>query len=111
MDSSEVERLLLKEGFTAKEILALRQHAEKEGYPYYWLLSQLKKRFIISIIIIIILVLGWIYTAYHGTQQNLVSYSITLSIGIVILYIFIPLRPAYKACKFIKKKGHLLMRH
>jgi len=111
MDSAEVERLLLKEGFTGKEVLTLRQHAEKEGYPYYWLLCQLRKRFIVSLVIIMILVLGWVYTACNGTQQNVVSYSITLFFGVIILYIFMPLRPAYKAYKFIKKKGHLLMRH
>lgn len=108
MDSTEVERLLLKEGFTGKEVLALRQHAEKEGYPYYWLLSQLKKRFIVSVIIIMILLLGWVFTACNGTQQNLVSYSVTLLIGVVILYIFMPLKPAYKAYTFMKKNGHLL---
>ncbi|HBC83511.1 hypothetical protein [Pseudescherichia vulneris] len=111
MDSTEVERLLLKEGFTGKEVLALRQHAEKEGYPYYWLLSQLKKRFIVSVIIIMILLLGWVFTACNGTQQNLVSYSVTLLIGVVILYIFMPLKPAYKAYKFMKKSGHLLKLH
>ncbi|WP_318377071.1 hypothetical protein [Enterobacter sp.] len=111
MDRTEVERLLLKEGFTGKEVLALRQHAEKEGYPYYWLLSQLKKRFIVSVIIIMILLLGWVFTACNGTQQNLVSYSVTLLIGVVILYIFMPLKPAYKAYKFMKKSGHLLKLH
>ena len=108
MDSTEIERLLLKEGFTGKEVLALRQHAEKEGYPYYWLLSQLKKRFMAACVIIMILLLGWIYTACFGTQQNLVSYSVTLLFGVIILYIFIPLKPAYKAYTFMKNNGHML---
>ncbi len=108
MDKAEIEEMLLKEGFTGKEVLAIRQHAERDGYPYPWLLSQLKKRFIVSAIIMLILFAGLIYTACNGTQQNLVSYSITLIIGYGISYVFTPLKPAYKAYRFIKKHGHLL---
>lgn len=108
MNKLEFEKMLLKEGFTGKEVLSIRQHMEKDGYPYPWLLSQLKKRFIVSVIIMLILFAGLVYTAYSGTQQNIVSYSITLIIGYGILYIFTPLKPAYKAYRFMKKHGHLL---
>lgn len=108
MNKMEIEELLLKEGFTKKEVSVIRQHAEKDGYPYSWLLSQLKKRFIVSLILIIILLAGLVYTIHNGTQQNLVSYSITLLAGLGILYVFIPLKPAYKAYRFMKKHGHSL---
>lgn len=108
MNKVEIEKMLLKEGFTEKEVFSIRQHTEKDGYPYPWLLSQLKKRFIASAIIMLILFAGLIYTIYNGTQQNLVSYSITLAIGYGIVYIFTPLKPAYKAYRFMKKHGHSL---
>lgn len=108
MDRAGIEKLLLKDGFTEKEVLSIRQHVEKDGYPYPWLLSHLKKRFIASAIIMLILFAGLIYTIYNGTQQNLVSYSITLVIGYGILYIFTPLKAAYKAYRFMRKHDHLL---
>ncbi|QGF26200.1 hypothetical protein EE896_04790 [Pantoea eucalypti] len=104
----KIEEMLLKEGFTQKEVSVIRQHADKNGYPYPWLLSQLKKRFIAAMILIAILLAGLIYTIRSGTQENLVSYSITLLAGFTILYIFIPLKPAHKAFKFLRKHSHIL---
>ena len=108
MNKMQIEEIILKEGFTAKEISVIRQHAEKDGYPYTWLLSQLKKRFIVAMILIAILLAGLIYTIRSGTQENFVSYSITLLAGFTILYTFIPLKPAYKAFKFLRKHSHVL---
>ncbi|WP_139364714.1 hypothetical protein [Pantoea eucalypti] len=108
MNKKKTEEMLLKEGFTQKEVSVIRQHADKNGYPYPWLLSQLKKRFIAAMILIAILLAGLIYTIRSGTQENLVSYSITLLAGFTILYIFIPLKPAYKAFKFLRKHSHIL---
>jgi len=108
MNKMQIEEMLVKEGFTPKEVSVIRQHAEKDGYPYPWLLSQLKKRFIVAMILIAILLAGLIYTIRSGTQENLVSYSITLIAGFVILYIFVPLKPAFKAYRFMKKHGHSL---
>lgn len=108
MNKNQTEEMLLKEGFTPKEVSVIRQHADKNGYPYPWLLSQLKKRFIAAMILIAILLAGLIYTIRSGTQENLVSYSLTLLAGFTILYIFIPLKPAYKAFKFSRKDSHIL---
>ena len=108
MNKKKIEEMLLKEGFTQKEVSVIRQHADKNGYPYPWLLSQLKKRFIAAMILIAILLAGLIYTIRSGTQENLVSYSITLLAGFTILYIFIPLKLAYKAFKFSRKDSHIL---
>lgn len=108
MKNREIEELLIIEGFTQKEVSVIRQHAEKGGYPYPWILSQLKKRFIVALILIIILLIGLVYTINSGTQQNLVSYSITLMMGFGILYVYIPLKPAFKAYRFMKKHGHSL---
>ncbi|WP_418156806.1 hypothetical protein RA290_04675 [Pantoea agglomerans] len=108
MNKLDIEKMLLEEGFTPKEVSVIRHHAEKEGYPYPWLLSQLKKRFIVAMILIAILLAGLIYTINSGTQENIVSYSITLLAGFTILYTFIPLKPAYKAFKFLRKHSHVL---
>ncbi len=108
MNKMQIEEMLVKEGFTPKEVSVIRHHAEKDGYPYSRLLSQLKKRFIVAMILIAILLAGLIYTIHSGTQENLVSYSITLLAGFIILYTFIPLKPAYKAFKFLRKHSHVL---
>ncbi|MFL6615250.1 MAG: hypothetical protein ACJ8LD_16205 [Pantoea agglomerans] len=108
MNKLDIEKMLLEEGFTPKEVSVIRQHAEKDGYHYTWLLSQLKKRFIVAMILIAILLAGLIYTISSGIQENIVSYSITLLAGFTILYTFIPLKPAYKAFKFLRKHSHVL---
>lgn len=108
MNKLQIEQLLRQEGFTPKEISVIRQHAEKDAYPYPWLLSQLSKRFIVSIILLLILFAGFVFTLSHGTQESLVSYSITFLIGFGILYVFVPLKPAYKAFRFMRKHGHSL---
>jgi len=33
MNKMQIEEMLLKEGFTLKEVSVIRQHAEKNGYP------------------------------------------------------------------------------
>ncbi|USL59541.1 hypothetical protein [Pantoea ananatis] len=108
MNKIQIEEMLAKEGFTTHEVSAIRQHAEKGGYSYTWLLSQLKKRFIVAIILIAILLAGLIYTIHSGTQENLVSYLITLVACLAIFYTFIPLKLAYKAFKFLRKPSHIL---
>lgn len=108
MNKFDIEKMLLEEGVTPKEVSVTRHHAEKEGYPYPLLLSQLKKRFIVAMILIAILLAGLIYTISSGTQEKIVSYSITLLAGFTILYTFIPLKPAYKAFKFLRKHSHIL---
>ena len=108
MNKMQIEEMLVKEGLIPKEVSVIRQHAEKDGYPYPWLLSQLKKRFIVAMILIAILLAGLIYTIRSGTQENIVSYSITLLAGFTILYAFIPLKPAYKAFKLLRKHSHVL---
>lgn len=108
MNKMQIEEILVKEGFTPQEVSVIRQHAENDGYPYPWLLSQLKKRFIVAIILIAILLAGLIYTIHSGTQENLVSYSITLVVDLTILYNFIPFKLAYKAFKFLRKHSHVL---
>ena len=60
MNKKKIEEMLLKEGFTQKEVSVIRQHADKNGYTYPWLLSQLKKRFIAAMILIAILLAGLI---------------------------------------------------
>lgn len=106
MNKLQIEQLLLQEGFTSKEISVIRQHAEKDDYPYPWLLSQLSKRFVISVIMLLILCAGFIFTLSHGTRENLVSYSITFLIGFGILYVFVPLKSAFKAFRFMRKYSH-----
>lgn len=84
MNKMQIEELLFKEGFTSKEISIIRQQVEKSGYSYRWLLSQLKKRFLVALILIVILFSGLVYTINIGTQENLVSYSLTLFTGLTI---------------------------
>ncbi len=108
MNKLQTEELLRNEGFTEKEILTLRRHAEKQGYPYCWLLSQLKKRFIISIVIILLLLAGVIYSFFDGNQQNAILCSVAFLFFFGLLYFFVPLKPACKAYRFMKKYGHSL---
>ncbi|GAA0520003.1 hypothetical protein GCM10009414_31880 [Tatumella terrea] len=108
MNKLQTEQLLRNEGFTGKEILMLRRHAEKEGNPYCWLLSQLKIRFIISMVIILMSVAGLIYSFCYNNQQNTILSSVAFLFFFGILYVFIPLKPACKAYRFMKKHGRSL---
>ena len=108
MNKLQTEQLLRKEGFTEKEILTLRRYTEKEGCPYSWLLSQLKKRFIIFFIIMMVFLAGLIYMICSSTQEKITLYSLGFLLIFVILYFCIPLKPACKAYKFMKKYGRSL---
>jgi hypothetical protein len=108
MNKLQIEQLLRQEGFTPKEISVISHNAEKDAYPYPWLLSQLSKRFVVSAILLLILFAGFIFTLSNDTQENLVSYSITFLIGFGILYVFVQLKPAYKAFRFMRKHSQLL---
>lgn len=107
MNNMERDEILLKEGFTQREVSVIRQHAEKDGYPYPWLLSQLKKRFIGSCVIIFIILIGWLYTAFYGTKESLVSLTITFVACTGIIYVVTPMKPGYKAMRFLRKNIHL----
>ncbi|ELN2738020.1 hypothetical protein [Pluralibacter gergoviae] len=108
MKAYEIETLLIQNGFNPKEISVMKLHAEKHGHPYLWLLQQLKKRFIVSVVLMLILLVGGILTFIYGSYENKVSYSVMLIIGFIIIYVFTPLNTGYKACKLLSRNSHLL---
>lgn len=103
MNNIDFEKKLAENGFTYKEISVLKEHAEKDGYQYSWLLFQLRRRFFISCGLLILLCLIWIHTAFTGTHEDIVSYSIMMVVGTLTFYVFTPMKAGFKAYRFLKK--------
>lgn len=104
MNTFDFERKIAENGFSAKDIVALRRQAEKSGTTYPALLKELSIRFIAALTLVIILAIVWVYTFIYKDSLAITSYSITMIIIAPIFYIFTPMRLGYKAFQFLRRK-------
>lgn len=102
MNNIEMEQKLAKHGFTGKDITALRQYLSKDGTTYSVLLEELRKRFLVSIVLLVVIAAGFVWTVAYEDRESIISYAITIVIVFVIFYIFTPLRLGFKAFRFIR---------
>jgi hypothetical protein len=103
MNNIDMEKKLAKHGFTKKDIAALRQHLEKGGATYSVLLEELRKRFLVSTVLLTIIAAGFVWTVAYEDRESIISYAITLVIVFLVFYVFTPLRLGFKAFRFIRK--------
>ncbi|EXU76491.1 hypothetical protein [Erwinia mallotivora] len=103
MNNMSYEQKLAESGFNTREISALRKTSEIDGHPYEWMLTQLKRRFIGSCGLLIMFAAIWVYTAITGNRDEVIACTITLVIVSGIIYIFTPMKTAYKAFRFLRR--------
>lgn len=103
MNTAQIEEDLSRNGFTAKDLAAMRQYLGKNGATYLTLLSELKGRFILSCVLIAILCAVWIYFAFRGEKGDLVSFSLTMLVAAPVFYFMTPMKLAFKAFRYVRK--------
>jgi len=103
VNTAKIEEELAKNGFTVKDLAAMRQYLGKDGATYLTLLSELKGRFILSCVLIVILCAVWIYFVFRGEKGDLISFSLTMLVAAPIFYIMTPMKLAFKAFKYMRK--------
>lgn len=97
MNNSDIEKDLLNNGFSQRDILAMRKHLGEKGVTYLTLLAELRVRFGAAMLLVFILVIVWAYYLIYGEQIEAISFSITLFIAAPLFYIFTPARLGFKA--------------
>lgn len=104
MNNRDMERDLLNNGFSQKDILAMRKHLSEKGVTYLTLLAELQVRFTAALLLVFILVIVWIYYLLYGERIEVISFSITLFIAAPLFYIFTPARLGFKAVMYNRKR-------
>ena len=97
MNSIEIEEKLAQNGFTGKDIAAMRQYLGKDGATYPSLLGELRVRFIASCINIAIIIAGMIYTLNYENSDYIFGYIIAMIITIPIFYFMTSMKLGCKA--------------
>lgn len=97
MNSSKIEEDLARNGFTGKDIAAMRQYLGKDGATYPSLLGELKVRFITSCIVIAIILAGFSYTFIYENSDYIFGYVVAMVISGPIFYFMTPMKLGCKA--------------
>lgn len=103
MNNIEFEEKLARNGFTSKDIAAMRQYLGKDGATYPSLLGELRGRFIVSCVLLAILTSVWIFYIFNGDKAEVLSFSFTMLVVIPIFYFMTPMKLGFKAFMFKKK--------
>lgn len=65
MNNIEFEEKLARNGFTGKDIAAIRQYLGEDGATYPSLLGELRRRFIVFCVLLAILASVWIFYIFY----------------------------------------------
>lgn len=103
MNNIEFEEKLARNGFTGKDIAAIRQYLGEDGATYPSLLGELRRRFIVFCVLLAILASVWIFYIFTGDKAEILSYSFTMLVVIPIIYFMTPMKLSFKAFMFKKK--------
>ena len=103
MNNIEIEEKLAQNGFTGKDIAAMRQYLGKDGATYPSLLGELRGRFVVSCVLLAILTFVWIFYIFNGDKAEVLSFSFTMLIAIPVFYFMTPLKLGFKAFRFKNK--------
>ncbi|HDL8116139.1 TPA: hypothetical protein PXQ47_004211 [Yersinia enterocolitica] len=108
MTESEMEKKLLDNGFTDKNIVHMRKiisrdDTQKETYSS--LLKDLKKRFFAGCLICAILFIPFIIMMFNDyTSGELFSYLVVLIFGLYMTYYITPLNLSWKSYRYLSNK-------
>ncbi len=103
MNNSDIEKDLLNNGFSQRDILAMRKHLGEKGVTYLTLLAELKGRFLMSFVLIVLVFTGLIYTISVEDQDGIIGYIIAMLVAAPIFYILTPLTLGFKAFMYRRK--------
>ncbi len=103
MNSIEMEERLARNGFTGKDIAAMRQYLGQDGATYLTLLGELRARFIFSVVIIFILLVATVHEVYSESVEYFFAYSLMWLIVGPIIYFMTPMKLGFKAFKYKRK--------
>lgn len=103
MNNRDMERDLLNNGFSQKDILAMRKHLGEKGVTYLTLLAELNGRFLMSCFLIILIFIGLIYTISVEDRDGIIGYAIAMLVAAPIFYILTPLTLGFKAFMYRRK--------
>ncbi|CNK16122.1 membrane protein [Yersinia mollaretii] len=108
MTELEMEKKLLDNGFTVKNIEHMRKIISRDEEPketYLSLLKELKKRFFGGCLICVILFTPLIIMLFNNyTTDELSSYIIALVFGLYVTYYITPMNLAWKSYRYLSKE-------
>ncbi|ABS46978.1 MULTISPECIES: hypothetical protein [Yersinia pseudotuberculosis complex] len=108
MTELEMEKKLLNNGFTAKNIAHMRKiisRDDKKKETYSSLLIELKKRFFAGCLICAILFTPLIFMMFNDyTSDEIFSYLVALIFGLYMTYYITPLNLAWKSYRYLSNK-------
>ncbi|AJJ05846.1 membrane protein [Yersinia pseudotuberculosis] len=108
MTELEMEKKLLNNGFTAKNIAHMRKIIsldDKQKETYSSLLIDLKKRFFAGCLICAILFTPLIFMMFNDyTSDEIFSYLVALIFGLYMTYYITPLNLAWKSYRYLSNK-------
>ncbi|NEG61928.1 hypothetical protein GQQ23_06145 [Pantoea agglomerans] len=107
MKKSNIKETLYKHGFNRKQILIIRKYSLKEGVPFTKILSDLRKRFIGSCIMFLVMS-GFMISEIFSEAGDIESYFVAMLIGAGVIFFLAPMPIAWKSYRFFKKNPHLL---
>lgn len=103
MAESKMEKKLSMSGFTKSDIDKIKINAYNTSTTIDGVIETLYKRFKTSLIITSILVVVWFFVIFTQEKISIISFSITLIISIMILFLTMPTTIAFKAYVFRMK--------
>ncbi|CNI21293.1 membrane protein [Yersinia aldovae] len=105
MTELEMEKNLLNNGFTAKNIVHMRKIISRDDMKketYSSLLKDLKRRFFAGCFICAILFTPLIFMMFNDyTSDEIFSYLIALAFGLYMTYYITPLNLAWKSYRYL----------
>lgn len=103
MGNLDMEKELIENGFTEKEVSKLKELAERDDESLIKLLTDLKKRFFAGFVIILAFLGIWLFTLLSSSSDTFESFSFATVIVSICVYFFIPMKLATKAYVYLAK--------
>lgn len=100
---NEVEKKMLENGFTAKDMRIFRHYMEKDSLvTHLVVLHELKCRFIVMGCITLLIMGIWIAQYFYSGFESFAPLCVAMVMYIIIAWFMTPARLAFKAFYFIR---------
>ena len=96
------EELLLKSGFSQKEVQKLKNNIENHGGSLDSVIHDLSNRFIASRWVSVVSLIVFVLTLIMAAKDTVVTLTITLAIVLSFVWFLAPARLAYKSWRYRK---------